>query len=67
MKCGAARSCHYTPDQMYGLVADVERYPEFLPWCTSATILAEKCDDVTVKLGLSSSASRAPASRRETD
>ena len=23
----------YTPAQMFDLVADVERYPEFLPWC----------------------------------
>jgi coenzyme Q-binding protein COQ10 len=23
----------YTPEQVYALVADVERYPEFLPWC----------------------------------
>lgn len=25
----------YTPEQMYALVADVERYPEFLPWCVA--------------------------------
>ena len=23
----------FSPEQMYALVADVERYPEFLPWC----------------------------------
>ena len=28
----------YTPEQMYGLVADIERYPEFLPWCRAARI-----------------------------
>lgn len=28
----------YTPEQMYRLVADVERYPEFLPWCLAARI-----------------------------
>lgn len=28
----------YTPDQMYRLVADVERYPEFLPWCVAARV-----------------------------
>ncbi len=26
----------YTPRQMFDLVADVPRYPEFLPWCTAA-------------------------------
>lgn len=25
----------YTAEQIYALVADIERYPEFLPWCLS--------------------------------
>ncbi len=49
----------YTPAQVYGLVADVERYPDFLPWCTSARILAREGDEVTVTLGLSSGFARA--------
>lgn len=28
----------YTPEQLFDLVAGVERYPEFLPWCTAARI-----------------------------
>lgn len=28
----------YTPEQMFQLVALVERYPEFLPWCMGARI-----------------------------
>ncbi len=28
----------YTPLQMYTIVHDVERYPEFLPWCSSAQV-----------------------------
>lgn len=32
------RKVPYRPDQMYQLVADVERYPEFLPWCLAARI-----------------------------
>ena len=28
----------YTPEQMYSLVVDVERYPQFLPWCVGATL-----------------------------
>lgn len=28
----------YTPEQMFELVARVERYPEFLPWCVAARI-----------------------------
>jgi coenzyme Q-binding protein COQ10 len=28
----------YTPQQLFALVADIERYPEFLPWCIGARI-----------------------------
>ena len=43
----------FTAAQVYGLVADVERYPEFLPWCTTARILSDEGEFVTVNLGLS--------------
>ncbi len=32
------RTMPYTASQMYALVADVERYPDFLPWCAAARI-----------------------------
>lgn len=28
----------YPPQQLFDLVADVERYPEFLPWCVASRI-----------------------------
>ena len=28
----------YTPRQLFDLVADIARYPEFLPWCLGARI-----------------------------
>jgi ribosome-associated toxin RatA of RatAB toxin-antitoxin module len=28
----------YLPAEMFSLVADVERYPEFLPWCASVRL-----------------------------
>jgi coenzyme Q-binding protein COQ10 len=28
----------YTQEQLFNLVADIERYPEFLPWCLAARI-----------------------------
>lgn len=31
----------YSADQMFALVADVERYPEFLPWCVGLRIIDE--------------------------
>ncbi|MBT6961195.1 MAG: type II toxin-antitoxin system RatA family toxin, partial [Rhodospirillaceae bacterium] len=27
------RTLPYTQEQVFELVADVERYPQFLPWC----------------------------------
>lgn len=32
------RALPHTPEQMFDLVAAVERYPEFLPWCTATRI-----------------------------
>ncbi|MBM1218820.1 type II toxin-antitoxin system RatA family toxin [Ponticoccus sp. SC2-23] len=32
------RTLPFTPQQMYDLVADVARYPEFLPWTAAARI-----------------------------
>lgn len=32
------RHLNYTAQQMYDLVGDVARYPEFLPWCAAARI-----------------------------
>ena len=35
----------YRPDQMFDLVADVDRYHEFLPWCVGSRI-RERTDEV---------------------
>ena len=32
----------HSPDQMFDLVADVERYPEFLPLCEALTVRSRK-------------------------
>ncbi|MBC8339996.1 MAG: type II toxin-antitoxin system RatA family toxin [Rhodospirillales bacterium] len=32
------RLLHHTPEQLFDLVADVGRYPEFLPWCAATRI-----------------------------
>lgn len=31
----------YTPRQMYAIVNDVRRYPDFVPWCTGTHVYAE--------------------------
>jgi coenzyme Q-binding protein COQ10 len=30
--------CPYSAEQMYSLVADVETYPDFLPWCVATRV-----------------------------
>lgn len=43
----------YSPREMYDLVNDSRRYPEFLPWCTGARILADSPEERTASLDLS--------------
>lgn len=38
----------YAPRQMFDLVADVARYPEFLPWCTAARVRRRESPAVEV-------------------
>ena len=38
------RRLPYTAQQMFDLVADVGRYPEFLPWCMGARIKEQRED-----------------------
>jgi coenzyme Q-binding protein COQ10 len=34
------RILRHTPEEIFQLVADVHRYPEFLPWCVGARVLS---------------------------
>ena len=36
------RPVPHSPDQMFALIADVERYPEFLPLCEALTVRSRK-------------------------
>ncbi|HUC61810.1 MAG TPA: type II toxin-antitoxin system RatA family toxin [Alphaproteobacteria bacterium] len=40
----------YRADQLFGLVADIERYPEFLPWCRAARIRRREGDTIYADL-----------------
>lgn len=44
------RTLPYTAEQMFALVADVARYPEFLPWCLSARIHESRPDRIVAGL-----------------
>lgn len=43
----------YTPQEMFALVTDVARYPEFLPWCDHAAVLAVEPDGMKAEVGIS--------------
>jgi coenzyme Q-binding protein COQ10 len=40
----------YTPKQLYDLVADIESYPKFIPWCEGARIYERNVDVVLADL-----------------
>lgn len=40
----------YTPEQMFDLVADVRRYPEFLPWCVGARVVSQNDGELIADL-----------------
>jgi coenzyme Q-binding protein COQ10 len=40
----------YRPDQMFDLVADVGKYPQFLPWCAGAHIRARSEEELVADL-----------------
>lgn len=40
----------YTAEQMFDLVADVGRYPEFLPWCRGARVRRREGDLIVADL-----------------
>ena len=31
----------HTPEQLYALVLDVQKYPQFLPWCMAARVKSQ--------------------------
>ena len=42
----------YHPEEMYALVTDVARYPEFLPWCDKSRVIAQDESGMTAEVGL---------------
>ena len=48
----------YSPHEIYALVTDVERYPQFLPWCTAVDVLGRDGETLTARLHLAYSGIR---------
>ena len=43
----------YSAEEMFALVIDAARYPEFLPWCNRATVLESDDKGMTAEIGIS--------------
>jgi coenzyme Q-binding protein COQ10 len=44
------RVLRYTPEQLFDMVADVHRYPEFLPWCVGARVITRSETELVADL-----------------
>ncbi len=44
------RTLPYTPEQMFQLVADVGKYPQFLPWCVGAKVRTQTATELVADL-----------------
>ena len=44
------RELPYRPEQLFDLVADIERYPEFLPWCVGARVRSREAGLIVADL-----------------
>lgn len=42
----------YSAEEMFALVTDVAKYPEFLPWCDHASVLALEDDGMKAEVGI---------------
>jgi ribosome-associated toxin RatA of RatAB toxin-antitoxin module len=48
----------YSAEEMFSLVVDVARYPEFLPWCDHAAVLGQDEHGMKAEIGISFSGIR---------
>ena len=42
----------YSPEEMFRLVTDVARYPEFMPWCDHATVKESSAEGMVAEVGI---------------
>lgn len=56
----------YSSSQMFDLVADVEKYPEFLPWCGGAAVHSRDDDGMQASITISIAGLRQTFTTRNT-
>ncbi|MDX1924234.1 MAG: type II toxin-antitoxin system RatA family toxin [Rickettsiaceae bacterium] len=47
-----SRNLDFTAYQLYSLVLDVEKYPEFVPWCESCKVLSKEDQTIYAELSV---------------
>uniref|UniRef100_A0AAY5KAU8 Coenzyme Q-binding protein COQ10 START domain-containing protein n=1 Tax=Esox lucius TaxID=8010 RepID=A0AAY5KAU8_ESOLU len=50
MQFSESRSLGYTPEQMYSVVASVDQYQHFVPWCKKSRVVKGRGGDVQAQL-----------------
>lgn len=43
----------FSAEEMFSLVTDIDHYPQFLPWCDQASVLARDAQGMTARVGIS--------------
>jgi ribosome-associated toxin RatA of RatAB toxin-antitoxin module len=56
----------HSAHEMFALVTDVVRYPQFLPWCDQARVLDESDAGMTARVGMAMSGLRQSFTTRNT-
>ncbi|UCE89381.1 MAG: type II toxin-antitoxin system RatA family toxin [Pseudomonadota bacterium] len=56
----------YEAEQMYRLVDNIEAYAEFLPWCSSATVLSRAAEQVEASIQIEHSGLKKSFTTRNT-
>ncbi|QHE86191.1 type II toxin-antitoxin system RatA family toxin [Hydrogenophaga sp. BPS33] len=56
----------HSAHEMFALVTDIERYPQFLPWCDHGEVLERLNDGVVARVGISISGLRQTFTTRNT-
>lgn len=56
----------HSAHEMFALVTDIERYPEFLPWCDQGEVLESNDDGMLARVGMAISGLRQSFTTRNT-
>ncbi|XP_029997908.1 coenzyme Q-binding protein COQ10 homolog, mitochondrial [Sphaeramia orbicularis] len=50
MEYAECRTIGYTPEQMYNVVANVDQYQQFVPWCKKSRVMKSQNGDIRAEL-----------------